>query len=864
MRRIPIRMKLAAALAVPLGALAAVTLLEVLAAANQASKVREQSALVEVALGPSSVLATIELERNAVSVYVLGQEGQYDVETEDHPTAIQATDEAVDAFRAEVERQGADVVDAYAPALASFGGLGDLRARVAAVPVDDRSLDNFGLSTELFTGYSAIMDDLAEANSRVNRLIDDTDLRQGAELVTINRRQRDLVATLAQVLFATQLAEPADGVNTPEEISAVAQDLTELRGNWDLMASKATGKYEPLVDRLITSDEAVNFPPVVDAALASGTVDMPALITAAGNENVEALPYNLFSDGAKEITRDRADELEAAASRRQQLFVTMALLVVGAASLLAWWVSRSITRPLRSLTQQAKAMAEQRLPEAVRGILETPLGEDVTVQAVDPIELNTRDEVADVADALNTVQETAVDLAVEQAVLRRNISDSFVNLGRRNQNLLGRQLDFITELESNEADPDVLANLFRLDHLATRMRRNAESLLVLAGIEPPRKWAAPVQLIDVIRAALGEVEGYQRVSVRGVEPATVLGSAAADLAHLLAELVENALVFSPPDRTVDVRGRSRPDGYTLAVIDAGLGMPREDLATANRRLAGAESFTIAPSKYLGHYVAGNLAARHGIGVHLEGGPGGGVTAIIDVPPSLLTPVSTVGGPPVQVRDRAAAPSEWPALTSPAGPPQRGHADQQRVDRHALGGPVAQRGPTAARNGAPVAPAPEHGPVADQGRPGGLMQSSWSYPPSRPSLGDMARGLGPGFSRPPAGPAPQPPGTRSPRGNGEALAGHGRPNESAAPDGGMAPEGNELARRVRGAQMPTTAPHAVRRSDRMTARPAAPSATPPQRTPEQEEAADSVYRYLTMFSAGIERGLKETRNTPRDR
>ena len=203
-------------------------------------------------------------------------------------------------------------------------------------------------------------------------------------------------------------------------------------------------------------------------------------------------------------------------------------------------------------------MAEQRLPAAVTDILETPLGDDVTVPTVDPIQVNTRDEVADVADALNTVQDSALDLAVEQAVLRRNIADSFVNLGRRNQNLLGRQLDFITELEANETDPDTLSNLFRLDHLATRMRRNAESLLVLAGIEPPRQWAAPVRLTDVIRAALGEVEDYQRVTVRGVEPATIIGSAAADLAHLLAELIENALVFSPPDQTVDIRGRLRP------------------------------------------------------------------------------------------------------------------------------------------------------------------------------------------------------------------------------------------------------------------------------------------------------------------
>src|SRR5690606_3549068 len=196
--------------------------------------------------------------------------------------------------------------------------------------------------------------------------------------------------------------------------------------------------------------------------------------------------------------------------------------------------------------------------------------------------------------------------------------------------------DFITHFEHSETDPDALANLFRLDHLATRMRRNAESLLVLAGVEPSRQWMSPVPLTDVVRAALGEVEDYQRVAVRGVEPTTLLGSVAADLAHLLAELLEHALGFSPTDRVVDVYGQHRPDGsYSLAVVDAGAGMAPDAIAASNRRLAGAESFTVAPSKYLGHYVAGRLAARHGIRVRLAPGPSGqGIAATVDLPPSL--------------------------------------------------------------------------------------------------------------------------------------------------------------------------------------------------------------------------------------
>src|SRR5690606_20181946 len=213
-------------------------------------------------------------------------------------------------------------------------------------------------------------------------------------------------------------------------------------------------------------------------------------------EDPDTFGYTVFRRNVSDTLTEHADELVDAAVARQRWFIALAALSVLMATTVTWLVSRSITRPLRALTRQAKDMAERRLPEAVMEILQTPLGEDVVVPEVEPIAVTTRDEVADVSAALNTVQDTALDLAVEQAVLRRNIADSFVNLGRRNQNLLGRQLDFITELESKETDPDTLANLFRLDHLATRMRRNAESLLVLAGVEPPRKWAAPVRLTE--------------------------------------------------------------------------------------------------------------------------------------------------------------------------------------------------------------------------------------------------------------------------------------------------------------------------------------------------------------------------------
>jgi len=534
----------------------------------------------------------------------------------------------------------------------------------------------------------------------------------------------------------------------------------------------------------------------------------------------------------------------------------------------------------------------------------------------------TRDEVSDVAEALNTVQDSALDLAVEQAVLRRNIADSFVNLGRRNQNLLGRQLDFITELETHETNPDTLANLFRLDHLATRMRRNAESLLVLAGIEPSRKWASPVRLTDVIRAALGEVEDYQRVSVRGVEPATVVGSAAADLAHLLAELIENALVFSPPDQTVEIRGRNRPDGYALAIIDSGMGMAATDIESANRRLAGAESFTIAPSKYLGHYVAGNLAARHDIGVHLDSSPGNGVTATINVPPAVLTTDAVISAP-------VTPPRGGRAVARPGGPapaPMLAGAGPRRAAPTALaapGGPPAHLrqpastaswpAPASLTGGAPAAqPAvarTESGLAKRAPRGAADAPPSTTGPgPSEDLLAALSRhtaplaGAGPVAPAPPTAPPARPPGGRSgsglydPRGRHEPRPGdrngrhaaHGPlpvpPPAPSSPPLPPAPSAPPLTRRVRGAQLPNTAPLSLRRTTgehrippapgptatsgehRMPPPPPPPPAGPvppvppraPMRTPEQKRTADDVYSFLTSFTAGVQRGLDDAR------
>jgi hypothetical protein len=421
---------------------------------------------------------------------------------------------------------------------------------------------------------------------------------------------------------------------------------------------------------------------------------------------------------------------------------------------------------------------------------------------------------------------------------------------------------------------------------------------------------------------VGEVEDYQRVTVRGVEPATVVGAAAADLAHLLAELIENALVFSPPDQIVDIRGRHRNDGYTLAVIDSGLGMPPADIEAANRRLAGEESFTIAPSKYLGHYVAGNLAARHGITVHLHDSPGNGITATVGLPASLLTTDSPVEDqPPVRASQSASRLAPLPDLVGaePAaiGPAPNGAAGNGAGTRPPLfpvgGAPWPEQVPAPppppvpapppppaartasglvkrARRGAPDAEAP------DAPMPAGDLLANLSNVATNLVGRDGAPpGASPGFTAPPGAPAAPPaPGTWAPldpgaprrpwrqagptdRSGPNGPRRGGRVPPAAAPDAARTASG--LTRRVRGAQLPSSEPLSLRRpveppsAGERANRGYGHGLGPRPRgdgngngragagARHDDSSARDVYSFLTSFTAGVQRGLDEAKRHP---
>lgn len=364
---------------------------------------------------------------------------------------------------------------------------------------------------------------------------------------------------------------------------------------------------------------------------------------------------------------DDAIELSNTASDEMRVFIIVAVVAILASIVLALIVARAIVGPLQRLTVGANKLSTEQLPGLVDQLRnpDEELGETGLGMQVESIDIHSKDEIGQLADAFNTIQQVTVDVAEEQAaLLRKGIGDIFINLARRNQTLLDRQIEFIDQLEANEEDPDQLDNLFKLDHLATRMRRNAESLLVLAGAEPPRRRGRPVALADVVRVAIGEVEDFARISLVALDEAQVGGNVAVDLAHLLSELMENATHFSPPDTHVDVAGRIESDGsYTITVEDQGIGMSQDQLAEANDQLNSPPLVGLALSRSLGFIVIGRLAQRFSVAVNLVASPSGGISAEVSIPADVVTDVE---GQPLPVAGVVVAELAEPPVDDESG------------------------------------------------------------------------------------------------------------------------------------------------------------------------------------------------------
>ena len=382
--------------------------------------------------------------------------------------------------------------------------------------------------------------------------------------------------------------------------------------------------------------------------------------------------FGAASETISQVHLFEQELVQSALARATQLRqnAIISAVVVGAAVLLLLLLSllltvvvgRSLVRPLRRLRAGALEVAGVRLPETVRRMSESS-GEDIPID-VDPIDVDSSDEIGEVARAFDQVHREALRLAANEAALRGNVNAMFVNLSRRSQSLVERQIRLIDELEQGEQEPERLGSLFQLDHLATRMRRNSENLLVLAGHDSSRRWSQPVSLVDVLRAAISEIEQYERVTLNVQPGISVRGPVVNDVVHLIAELAENATSFSSSDTPVAVSGHVLSSGGVLLdITDQGVGMASDEMAHANWRLDNPPVVDVAVSRRMGLFVVARLAARHGIRVRLRPADEAGLTALVWLPDDVI-----VGDDPVRSPATGSAfgePGTRPAIESAA-------------------------------------------------------------------------------------------------------------------------------------------------------------------------------------------------------
>ncbi|SFR29050.1 Signal transduction histidine kinase [Lentzea waywayandensis] len=439
---------------------------------------------------------------------------------------------------------------------------------------------------------------------------------------------------------------------TPSQLRSLQAADAELEAARNDFRKSATPDQAKIYDDTVTGLIVDNANDMQESAInqQTGAKDFTQ-VTPEKWDIAATLTVNLTRDVENllvEQLQNKTDELAGDTRTRAYVESGIVLAILALALLMALFVARSILNPLRTLRRTALDVADHGLPDAVERILADANPEDAAKTAVEPVPVHTREEIGQVARAFDAVHGEAVRLAAQQALLRDNVNAMFVNLSRRSQALVERQLNLIDRLEQDEQDPDQLASLFELDHLATRMRRNSENLLVLSGTDLSRRLTRPVPAAEVLGAAVSEVEQYARVQVGQTPDLTVQGRAVNDLVHLIAELLDNATAFSDPVTKVTVRtAKTRKGELAIEIQDRGVGMGDQEIIDANDRLADPPDVDVAVSRRMGLYVVARLAKRHDIKVRLRGNEDieGGTTALVIVPETLIAipgqaPIST--------------------------------------------------------------------------------------------------------------------------------------------------------------------------------------------------------------------------------
>nr|WP_203897523.1 nitrate- and nitrite sensing domain-containing protein [Virgisporangium aliadipatigenens] len=576
------------------------------------------------------------------------------------------------AFRSSVQDWQADLATGDELRARIDGLLAGLDALTATrKAVDTRTIDR-SKAADAFTG---VIDGIFRVYDSLAGLDDKEIAADAAALIQLNRMwelisREDAMFTgviAAGSMTATEHHQFTQFVGTQRFLGTeTAAKLTEAdRARYDAAAAGPDfTRLRALEDKVVNEAKAGAKPPVSNEEWRAAVE--PALATLHG----------VVLTGGDDIV-GRSTPVALGVLLRLLLAAGLGLIAVIASIGLSISTARALVARLEQLRDAAHHLADERLPDVVNRLGQ---GEKLDVAAAaPPLALGDDDVIGQVTTAFNAVQETAIRTAVEQAELRRSVRDVFLSISRRTQALVHRQLTLLDRMERREDDPQDLEDLFRIDHLATRMRRNAENLLVLTGANPGRVWRRNIPVVDVVRAAVAEVEDYTRVNVLPLGPVELTGRSVGDVIHLLAELIDNALSFSPPHTVVEIKGQLVANGYVVEIEDRGLGMSPEDLAVANERITSDREYRLSDNaSQLGLYVVSRLTARHGVRVQLKDSAYGGTLAIVLLPLSIVAvhdaepdepaPLPLPAEPTAAAAARPAPPTRT-AATNAAGAPE---------------------------------------------------------------------------------------------------------------------------------------------------------------------------------------------------
>ncbi len=675
LRRRSIRLRIVVLVAVPILSLIGVYAFAATITATNAINLARSRTLKDTIGTPTGNLeAQIDVERLLAVAYLAAP-------VPSNLAGLRAQEAKTAVTQAAFEKAAAATMGDASPAekqaiaglLRAVAGLGRLRAEIASRAIGRPQA--VSAYSDIISGSDSVLNQAILEENNV------TVVTQSLALVRLGRSEEMLLEEDALINgdAIARTFSAADRQRFTELAGArraiYAQTLPDLEPLYQAyyqrdVSSQAAATLAALEDKVISDSRPGRVPPV---ALPDWNLAVGAVSAGMSNASIQAV---------SELTA-RAQPAANATFLRLYLVGGLGLLAVLLSIGMSLWIGRGLVQQLAELRRSALDLARDRLPSVMARLR---AGEDVDVAAEAPPLETTPDEIGQVREAFNAAAQTAVAAAVDEARLRRGVSDVFRNLARRSQSLLHRQLTLLDAMERRASEPDELENLFRIDHLTTRMRRNSESLIILSGEPPARGWRHPVPFIDVLRAAVAEVEDYARVRVTVGTSAALIGPAVADVIHMLAELAENATIYSPPNAPVRVHGDTVGRGFAIEIEDRGLGISEEKMAEINSNLAHPPEFDLSGSEQLGLFVAGQLAKRHDIRITLQASPFGGTTAIVLIPTSLVVEEgSYADGPPAVVAgegpirllarqatltrgitaERAALP--WPGAVSPDAP-----------------------------------------------------------------------------------------------------------------------------------------------------------------------------------------------------